>query len=983
MRRFIPRLVVPFAVFSCLCVVSLNFSPARMNPARTARASTRATHKVVLRDGKALPARAEGKTVAEYAGFRVLEVPDAALDSVKALPGATVRDDFDFVLLNRRSIDTAAEKASKRVVLAGGGPGLHLVQFAGPIRPEWHAALRATGARVVNYVPSNALLVYVSGGQREAVRTFAAQNAFVQWNAPLDPADKLQPELATTKTDRFAVQLVRDAAANTVSREFVNKLNREGKTVEFGNDNFVNLVFHATPDALAALAALPDVVSIAPFGEPTQCDERQAVISAGLVSAGQPVPTDYAALLASWGFTQAQFDASNLAVDVTDSGFDNGTTSPFHFGLLRGGFGGTSRVAYTRVFGTPGTSAGRGCDGHGNLCGHIVAGNVVNTPPGSSMHADGLGFRYGMGIAPFVKIGSSVIFDPFYTGTGDFAGIQSQAYGDGARVSSNSWESSGNGVYSGLAQLYDGFVRDAQSATAGNQQMTIAFAAGNSGGIGTVRPPATGKNVITVGGSENYRLLGTTDGCSTGDGVSDNADEVYGSSSRGPCNDGRNKPDVAAPATRVTGGVPQSATPGPTGTAGICFGLPFPRLCGTSIFNPFFPDTTQWTTVSNGTSFACPAVAGGAALVQQQFLNNPGYLAASRGPTLTAAASPALTKAYLVNSARYLTGSGGSDTLPSVAQGFGAMNLGTAFDATPRTVRDQVADDVFTASGQARTFNLTVADATKPLRVTLAWTDAPGSTVGNAYVNDLDLTVTVGGNTYLGNVFTGANSTTGGTADFRNNLENVFLPAGLPAGTPVTVTILASNIAGDGVPGNADALDQDFALVATNATDLPVQNAGLSLAVTNTQLAPSACTPGYAEEIVLDATLTNTGGADLSNLTFEVVELREASGAPSPAPFRLLTADGAGCATRGLLGARQAVAGGTLTTGSSRAVQFRIAIPARRRLRFLVNVRGTAGGGLMLAGKAAGRPLGWEVAAPIGPGKAVATATASRRPASR
>ncbi len=960
MRRFVLRLAVPFVVFVGLCVVTVGSGPSR----RLSQAATRTTHKVIVRGASAKSAAVQPgvRTVAEYDGFRVVEVPDAGLNAVKSLPGATVRDDFDFVLLNTRSIDTAAEGNVKRAALPM-GPGLHLVQFAGPIRPEWYAALTATGARIVNSVPSNALLVFVSGTQREAVRNFASQNTFVQWNAPLQPSDKLQPELATAKTDTFAVQLVRDPAMNAASRDLVKKLNGEGKTIEFGSADFVNLVFHAAPDALATLAALPDVVSIAPFGEPAQCDERQAVLCAGLVSGGQPVPTDYAALLASWGFTQSQFDASNLAVDVTDSGFDNGTTSPFHFGLLRGGFGGTSRVAYTRVFGTPGTSAGRGCDGHGNLCGHIVAGNVVTTPPGSSLHTDELGFRYGMGIAPFVKIGSSVIFDPNFTGTGNFSGIQSGAYTDGARVSSNSWESSGNGVYSGLAQLYDGLVRDAQSGTAGNQEMTIAFAAGNSGGGGTVRPPATGKNVITVGGSENYRILGTTDGCSTGDGVSDDANSVYSSSSRGPCNDGRNKPDVGAPATRVTGGVPQSATPGPTGTAGTCFGVPFPRLCGTSFMNPFYPETTQWTTISNGTSFACPAVAGGAALVQQQFLNNPNYLRDSRAPGSTAA-SAALTKAYLVNSARYLTGNGGNDTLPSVAQGFGAMNLGTAFDGTPRTVRDQVADDTFTGSGQSRTFNLTVADATKPLRVTLAWTDPPGSTVGNAYVNDLDLTVTVGGNTYLGNVFSGANSTTGGAADFRNNLENVFLPAGLPVGTPVTVTVTATNIAGNGVPGNADALDQDFALVATNATDLPLQNANVGLTVTGTQLVPSACSPGYAEEVVLNATLTNVGATPLSGLTFEVVELREANGVPPAIPFRLVTADNATCTTRGLVGGRQAVSGGTLAPGGSQSVQFRIAIPARRRLRFLVNVRGAGGGSMttMRTKSGSAEPsFGWEL----------------------
>jgi len=138
-----------------------------------------------------------------------------------------------------------------------------------------------------------------------------------------------------------------------------------------------------------------------------------------------------------------------------------------------------------------------------------------------------------------------------------------------------------------------------------------------------------------------------------------------------------------------------------------------------------------------------------------------------------------MTKAFLVNSARYLNGSGANDSLWSNNQGMGEVNLGTAFDGTARIVRDEVAGDKFTGTGQTRTFTGTIVDPSKPFRVTIAWTDAPGNTSGNAYNNDLDLTVTVGGNTYKGNVFSGAFSVTGGTADSKDNLENVFLPAGL------------------------------------------------------------------------------------------------------------------------------------------------------------------------------------------------------------
>ena len=135
-----------------------------------------------------------------------------------------------------------------------------------------------------------------------------------------------------------------------------------------------------------------------------------------------------------------------------------------------------------------------------------------------------------------------------------------------------------------------------------------------------------------------------------------------------------------------------------------------------------------------------------------------------------------MLKALLLNSTRYLQGLSTGDTLPSNSQGWGDANLGTLFDGTPRVIVDE--SQTFTASGQDQSYYGSIMDPSKPFRVTLAWTDAPGSTTGNSYVNNLDLEVTVNGITYKGNVFSGPNSITGGTADAKNNVESVFLPVG-------------------------------------------------------------------------------------------------------------------------------------------------------------------------------------------------------------
>src|SRR5262249_52534019 len=130
---------------------------------------------------------------------------------------------------------------------------------------------------------------------------------------------------------------------------------------------------------------------------------------------------------------------------------------------------------------------------------------------------------------------------------------------------------------------------------------------------------------------------------------------------------------------------------------------------------------------------------------------------------------------------------------------------GLAFEGFQRLVVDQTQIRASTAKTSQTTGS--VPTTSQPFRVTLAWTDAPGPTTGSPAVNNLDLEVTINGQTFLGNVFSGANSTTGGTADPRNNVESVFLPAGTSGN--FTVTVRATNIAGDGVPGNADTTDQD------------------------------------------------------------------------------------------------------------------------------------------------------------------------------
>ena len=870
-----------------------------------------APHKVRVSDpaeAAALVARG-GKVLADYGSFRVIETDEAATAGNRRAQPA---DDSDVIELNARPLNTRAVevRALRKRAGAFAGRKMHLVQFVGPIKPEWRAALEQTGVRVVSYIPQNAYLVRGDATALGQLQTWADAHDFVQWDGDYADDYKIHPRARITNasgqpqtpvTDTFAVQLVDDAEANAATLALIDQIKlapvqRESRTL-----NYLNLIVRLPVSRLEEIAARPEVISIQPYIEPRARDERQDQIIAGNVTGNGPSGPGYLAWLASKGFTQAQFSASGFAVDVTDSGLDNGTTSPGHFGLyLTGDPAAGSRVIYNRLEGTAHSgSTLQGCDGHGTLNSHIIAG--YNNQPNGFPHTDAAGFHYGLGVCPFVKIGSSVIFDPSSFTSPNYANLQSKAYQDGARISANSWGADSAGAYNVDSQSYDALVRDAQPsgstfATAGNQPMVIVFAAGNAGsGAQTVGSPGTGKNVITVGAAENVHSHSTanggndpggSDGCGFTDAGADNLNDIASFSSRGPCSDGRMKPDLVAPGTHITGGVAQTSTnTSGTGSAIACFNgtgvcrLPGGGTAGSG--NNFFPLGQQFFTTSSGTSHSTPAVAGACALLRQYFLNS-----GSNAP------SPAMTKAFLMNGTRYLTGVSANDNLWSAHQGMGELNLGRAFDGVPRVLRDQTALDKFTATGQTRTFTGTIPDSTKPFRVTLAWTDAPGSTTGNAFNNDLDLTVTVNGVTYKGNVFSGAFSAAGGVSDNKNNVESVLLPAGVS--NVFTVTVTAANINSDGVPNEAPSLDQDFALVIYNAVAAPIPvitPGGYGVAAEGCFPTNGAVDPG--ETMTVNFGLKNVGAGDTAHLVATLLATNGVLAPSAPQDYGALTAGGA------------------------------------------------------------------------------------------
>lgn len=762
--------------------------------------------------------RAHGAVLlVDYGAFHLWSLPASQATMLHSLASVAPRDDFDTIYMRGTAIRTSGKMPAVAASLQQtrtSAPQFWMMQFIGPVKDAWLHAVEEAGLERVAYLPTNAYVVWGDGAALDALDALASRAAFIQWSGPYHPAYRLAPTLhpdARTREsennehetnneqnegEELVDVTVQIYATNQLSQSLARLTALGGKIRQQPTRvrNMVNTSLQLPASQLETVAAWPDVFNVEPWGAPELHDEVQGQIVAGNVisQGGLVVPEGpgYLEWLLSQGFSTSP--ASYPIVDVVDSGFDTGDAENVqHPDLyISGNPAAADRVAY--VANCTREASGNDTSGHGTINVGIVGSynNETGWP-----YEDDQGYRIGLGISPFGQVASTKVFDlhgyfdASECGSGTDEDIVANSFAAGAALTSNSWGSRAYGEYDTAAQSYDSLTRDAVADMDGNQEMLHIFSAGNRGPDKTsIGSPATAKNVVSVGATENVRDDDVLDGCSIDE--SNSADDIIFFSSRGPTKDGRAKPDLVAPGTHVQG--PASQDPSFIGD-GVC----------AMRSSRYYPTGQTLYTWSSGTSHAAPAVAGAASLIYEYYGR---VLLPGDEP------SPAMLKALLLNSTRYLGGEDANDTLPGTAQGWGGVNLGMMFDGTPRLLIDQ--NIVFSATGEIYQFNSVTADPTKPLRVSLVWTDAPGTTTGNAYVNDLDLEVTTGGATYRGNVFSGSSSTTGGDFDTYNNVEHVMLPAGVA--DTFTVRVIARNIVGDGLPGNDDETDQDFALVVYN-----------------------------------------------------------------------------------------------------------------------------------------------------------------------
>lgn len=639
--------------------------------------------------------------------------------------------------------------------------GLFLLQFTETPLPEWREQLQGLGVELLHYVPDEAFLVKLEGARPAMLR----QLSFVRWLGAYRPDHKLHRQLqaATGKANTESMEVAVLLSPKATEAKVAETKQAMATVQQEARHGFGHVLRGSLdPSQLPILASSDSVLWIEPIPRMRLLDEVASRIVAGDGPPGQT-------LMQALGY-----DGAGVTVAVADSGLDSGEISIMHPDIQ-------GRVTALFHYGLPGQLEDAADEhSHGTHCAGIIAGN------GAVGETDGQGFLYGLGVAPGASLIGQRIFDAQggYAPPSSFEQLTRDAKRAGADIGSNSWGDNTQGRYDISAMEFDELVRDADLLTLGDQPYILEFSAGNAGpGARTINTPAVAKNVIATGASNNDRRNLPIEEFTIYD---TGPDTMADFSSRGPCEDGRIKPDLVAPGSWIA-----------------------------SLRSIYANDDFAWWPISGsymyqgGTSQAGPHVSGAAAVFVQY------YRARHGGAT----PSPALVKAALINSATDMDDAEDTVPVPNNDEGWGRLNL-PALIASERDYdfTDQTALLTNNAVYEKR---ILIGSADEPLKVTLAYTDVPGNPAAViALVNDLDLEVVApDGRLYRGNRFNFGESIPNAVgADTINNVEAVHLFTPVPG--EYIVRVRASRVVQDARRDTA-AIDQDFALVVSGAFGIP------------------------------------------------------------------------------------------------------------------------------------------------------------------
>lgn len=784
------------------------------------------------------------------------------------------------ILLRNAFVDTRSAEPLRvpENLRADADPGTYIVQAAAQIDDAFRRRVALSGARIISYIPVNAVLVQAD----PAAATLLADAAEVGAILVNEPLFKLEPVLAVRALASMpappeVMLTVIDGERSVAAAEALGARVAARQRGPFGE-----LVVFETDgkDLLGPLARLPGVTLLESVERRQVSNDRAGAILGS--------STDFTNKTSTLGLTGA-----GVLVNINDTGVDK--THPD----LAGRVFAQDPISFQDV-------VGHGTHVAGTIAGNGAMSGTVAFAQGSVTNAGFMGKapRAKLFVMPIDLETGPLISDEFLQET--FARTNIAMTGrSNAPISNNSWGYPRSMEYTSISASYDAAVRDALPTVPGDQPILYVFAAGNEGGggnnglggaAGSVTAPGNAKNVVSVGSLESARFLTNTVVTDT-DGLVLKADnvvipgrdynptneanitniifgvetdtdyEVSGFSSRGNVgigtegDFGRFKPDVVAPGSwilstrsslwRLENEIPSDFDEFP-------------------VYQDLADEVGPWYRYESGTSMAAPAISGLLAQLQEYYEIKQ----QNRIP-------PEGYKAILINSSRSgnqlynpdprgainYTGWGEPNLNRAINSGFtdDGQKLNGFVNASTGATNSQLigfpivgrSNELGLATGDSRSYRIklnNILATNYPIRLTLAWTDPPGNPLAAIkLVNDLDLVVTneSTGEFYLGNDFaagtgysrlltstnllasTTGSAGSGGTDPFGNplgetnavpaffdnvnNVEQVVLPPG--AGTNFVVIVRARRVNVNAVQLHPNGVVQDAALIL--ASDSP------------------------------------------------------------------------------------------------------------------------------------------------------------------
>ena len=640
--------------------------------------------------------------------------------------------------------------------------------------------LQSQGFTVLSNLPNNAFLVNWSNQDKNKL----TDNQSIRWFGAFQTGYKISPNLWTINrpsqsTYSLSIQTFADSKnfnLNALIKKYFPQVKATKSSIPSGYNSYTVDVNAADLDGVInKLAAVEDIQWVNLYYKEKFFNTEAVSATQATSSSGGTASNDNYIPATTPIWDQGIYGSGQI-VGIADSGLDRNEDWFVH---LNKGAGVVTAITDAEdvnppLVGTlhnnnkviaywtmPGAEAYDNGTFHGTHTSGSIAGDRLGSigagPAGSVSSPSSHGYDNDDGMAPNAQI----LFDDIgsasgLTGAGSTPMWQ-QAFAGGAAIHSNSYGATTLGEYVGSDARADEALR-------GLEDMIILFAAGNDDGqVNSTSSPGNAKNVTTVGAL-----------------LHGNSSSVASFSNKGPTDDGRLKPDVSATGSSIESAAGDSNN-------------------SSTVDNP-----SRRTT--SGTSMSTPITAGSTALLRQYFTD--GFYPS--GTKITADAhtpSGPLMKAVLLNG----TNTDGGFFANNIGWGRVWLESSLYFSGEAKRLRFW---EITNENGLQTNDQFSVTVGVQPgeeFRATLVWYDLAGPT-GSAVtlVNNLDLSVNIGANTFLANNFTSNNSVTGGSADVVNTVEQVRFAT--PTAGTYTITVDASNIPGNGT-SNSDK--QGFALVVS------------------------------------------------------------------------------------------------------------------------------------------------------------------------